>query len=156
MLFFKSVYKRSSCNNHPQSQGTIEWSHQTLKSMMRSYWIDCDNNWDEGIHLLMFAARESIQDSLGFTPFELVFGHSACGPLKMLKGVWISDEKLPVNLLEYVTTFKQRLLQVCELAKQNLQRAQARMKVWYDKRTRKKSFKIGERCSLYQNIHYTG
>ena len=34
-----------------------------------------------GIHLLLFAARESVQESLGFSPFELVFGHRVRGPL---------------------------------------------------------------------------
>ena len=71
-----------------------------------------DKDLDEGIHLLMFAARESIQDSLGFTPFELVFGHSVRGPLKMLKEPLLSDEEPPVNLLDYVMTFKHHLVKV--------------------------------------------
>ena len=58
--------------------------------MMRWYCFDYDKNWDEGVHLLMFAGRESIQDSLGFSPFELVFGHSVRGPLKLLKEAWMS------------------------------------------------------------------
>jgi len=70
---------------HPQFQGAIERFHQTLKTMMRTCCLDCDNNWDKGVHLLLFAVRESIQDSLGFSPFELVFGHSVHGPLKVLK-----------------------------------------------------------------------
>ena len=72
----------------------------------------------------MFAAHKSIQDSLGFTPFELVFGHSVRGPLKMLKEALLSGEELPVNLLDYVMTFKHRLVKVCELAKQNLYNVQ--------------------------------
>jgi len=45
----------------PQSQGAIEHFHQTLKTMMRMYCVDCDKNW---VHLLLFAVRESIQDCL--------------------------------------------------------------------------------------------
>ena len=85
---------------------------------------------------MLFAVCESIQDSLGFSPFELVFGHSVCGPLKVLKEAWMSNEELTVNLLEYVATFKQRLIQARELARQNLKRTQLRMKVWYDKKSR--------------------
>lgn len=63
---------------HPESQ---ERFHQTLKNMIRAYCFYNDGqDWDEGIHLLMFPARESIQESLGFSPFELVFGHSVRGP----------------------------------------------------------------------------
>ena len=57
----------------------------------------------------------------------------------------MSNEEPSVNLLEYVATFRQRLMQVCELARQNLQRMQSRMKVWYDKRSRECSFKAGDK-----------
>ena len=53
--------------------------------MIRSYCFDTEKDWDEGIHLLLFAVRESVQESLGFSPFELVFGHTVRGPLKLLK-----------------------------------------------------------------------
>ena len=61
---------------HPESQGALERFHQTLKNMIRMYCQDTEKNWDEGIHLLLFAARDSVQESLGFSPFELVFGHT--------------------------------------------------------------------------------
>ena len=47
-------------------------------------------NWDEGVHLVIFAARDSVQDSLGFTPFELMFGHIVRCPLKVVKEKWLS------------------------------------------------------------------
>ena len=37
-----------------------------------------------GIILLLFAVRESVQESLCFSHFELVFGHSVHDPLKLL------------------------------------------------------------------------
>ena len=49
---------------HPESQGALERFHQTLKNMIRSYCFDTENDWDEGIHLLLFAVRESVQESL--------------------------------------------------------------------------------------------
>ena len=73
--------------------------------MMRSYCFDNHKDWDEGISLLFFAARESVQETLGFSPFELVFGHVVCGPLKMLKESWLAVNDDPVSLLEYVITF---------------------------------------------------
>ena len=70
---------------HPENQGALEHFHQTLKNMIRSYCFDTNRDWDEGIHLLLFAVRESVQESLGFSPFDLVFGHSVRGPLKLFK-----------------------------------------------------------------------
>ena len=58
---------------HPESQGALERFHWILKNMIRSYCFDTEKDWDEGIHSLLFAVRESVQESLGFSPFELVF-----------------------------------------------------------------------------------
>ena len=72
----------------------------------------------------MFAAQESIQETLGFGLFELVFGHVVRGPLKMLKESWLAVDEDPVSHLEYVNTFKTRLTEAGELAKKNLCRGQ--------------------------------
>ena len=50
---------------HPESQGALERFHQTLKNMIRSYCFDTEKDWDEGIHLLLFAVRESVKSLLG-------------------------------------------------------------------------------------------
>ena len=76
VLYQLKITQHRSSAYHPQSQGAIERFHQTLKTMMRSYCLENQKDWDEGIPLLMFAARESIQETLGFSPFELVFGHA--------------------------------------------------------------------------------
>lgn len=110
---------------HPESQGAIERFHQTLKTMIRSY---CFESWDEGMNLLMFASRESIQESLGFSPFQLVFGHTIRGPLKLLKERFLSEENEVINLLQYVLDFRSRLSHVCEVARANLESSQKSMK----------------------------
>ena len=42
--------------------------------MLRAYCCEQERDWDEGVHLLLFTAREAVQNSLGFIPFELLFG----------------------------------------------------------------------------------
>ena len=79
------IKKYRSSVYHPESQGALERFQQTLKNTIRSYCFDTEKNWDEGMHLLLFAVGESVQEYLGFSPFELVFGHSVRGPLKLLK-----------------------------------------------------------------------
>ena len=77
---------------HPESQGALERFHQTLKNMIRSYCFDIDKDWDEGIHLLLFVVYESVQESLGFSQFKLVFGHTVRGLLMVLKDKFLSDD----------------------------------------------------------------
>ena len=49
---------------HPESQGAIEQFHQTFKNMIRAYCLEYQKECDQGIHLLLFTVRESIQDLL--------------------------------------------------------------------------------------------
>ena len=130
---------------HPESQGALKRFHQTLKNTIRSYCFDTENDWDEGIHLLLFAARESVQESLGFSPFELVFGHTVCGPLKLLKEKFLSNNDSSLNLLQYVSDFKDRLSKACEAAWTNLKSAQRKMKRWYDENANERKFMPGDR-----------
>ena len=130
-LFQLGAKQIKSSAYHPESQGALERFHSTLKNMIRTYCLDKD--WDEDIGLLMFAVRESVQESWGFSPFELVFGHSVCGPLKLLQENWLSENTENLNLLDYVSKFRE-LKKACELAQQNLKNAQSKMRMLYNRK----------------------
>ena len=70
--------------DHVFQQVMLELGIQHVKSSAY-HPFDPGGNLDESVHLLLFAIRESVQESLGFSPFELVFGHNVRGPLKLLK-----------------------------------------------------------------------
>ena len=89
---------------HPESQGCLERFHQTLKRMLKVYCLEFSKDWDEGVNVLLFAVREAKQDSLGFSPFELVFGHNVRGALKALQEKLLNDDnddKPETNLLNF-------------------------------------------------------
>jgi len=73
IMFQLGMKQMKSTAYHPQSQGALERFHQTLMNMLRAYCLQEKKEWDEGIPLLPFAVRESVQESLGFSPYELVF-----------------------------------------------------------------------------------
>ncbi|XP_071845114.1 uncharacterized protein [Apostichopus japonicus] len=147
-MYQLNIRQVTSSAYHPQSQGALERFHQTLKSMIRTYCFENVKDWDEGVHFLMFAARESIQESLGFSPFELVFGHRVRGPLKMLKEKWMCETE-DLNILDYVCKFKYRLHRACEIARENLKSAQNSMKLRYDKRAVDRSFSPGNKVLVF-------
>ena len=130
---------------HPESQGALERYHQTSKNMIRPYCFDTEKDWDEGIHLLPFAVRESVQESLGFSPFQLVFGHFVRGPLKLLKEKFLSNDETPLNLLQYVSDFRNRLSKVCEVSRSNLKTSKGKMKARYDNHVIGRKFKPGDK-----------
>ena len=59
-----------------------------------------------------------------FQPFELVFGHTVRGSLKLLKEKFLSQEDTHLNLLQYASDFQSKLLTACEAEKSNLKRTQ--------------------------------
>ena len=133
---------------HPESQGALERFHSTLKNMIRTYCLDNEKDWVEGISLLLFAVRESVQESLGFSPFELVFGHSVRGPLKLLKENWLSENTESLNLLDYVSKFINKLKQSYELAQPNLKNCHSKMTMFYDRKSQNHVFNPGGKVSV--------
>ena len=50
-----------------------------------------------------------------------------------------------MNLLQYVSDFRSKLSKACEAAKSNLKSTQGKMKQNYDKNTKERSFKSGDK-----------
>ena len=57
----------------------MERFHQTLKNMRNTLCLDSQQDMDDGVHMLLLAAREAFHESLRCSPFELVFGHYVGG-----------------------------------------------------------------------------
>uniref|UniRef100_A0A8C1TD20 Gypsy retrotransposon integrase-like protein 1 n=1 Tax=Cyprinus carpio TaxID=7962 RepID=A0A8C1TD20_CYPCA len=140
-----SIEHRVSSAYHPESQGAIERFHQTLKSMLRKYCMETGNSWDEGVPLVLFAIRETVQESLGFSPAQLVFGHTVRGPLKVLKEKMLEvDSNSEMHILDYVSRFRERLHFACSFAQKSLVTAQSKMKNRYDVKAVSRSFQPGD------------
>lgn len=129
---------------HPQTQGALERYHQTMKNMLRKYCAENSRDWDKGLPFVLFATREVPNETLGFSPFELMFVHEVRGPLKILKESWLAREHSR-GLLENVSELKTKMYKSWELARENLVNTQGKMKLWYDKKARVREFKPGDR-----------
>ena len=117
---------------HPQTDGLVERFNQTLKSMLRRAATDEGKDWDKLVPYLLFAYREVPQASTGFSPFELLYGRDVRGPLDILRESWESSQKSDENIISYVLSTRDRLSNMAELVQENLSKAQARQKSWYD------------------------
>ena len=73
-----------------------------------------------------------MQESLGVSPFELVFGHTVRGPWKLLKEKFLSDDDSSLTLISVFVYIKSRLSKACETTLSNLKSAQNKMKSHYD------------------------
>lgn len=136
---------------HAQSQGALERFHQTLKSLLRAFCVELDRDWEEGLPWLMLAAREAVQDSTGFSPNDLVFGHVVRGPLATLKDNLVTSDA-PTNLIDYVNGFRHRLYTAGSLARERLQLAQKGMKAQYDRRAELHVFSPGDQVLVLKPL----
>ena len=64
-------------NFHPQSNGSLERTHATVKNMIRTSLNDSDKEWDEVLNFICLGYNTAIHDAIGFSPFELTFGQKA-------------------------------------------------------------------------------
>jgi len=69
---------------HSQNQEYLEHFHQTLKGILTMYCMQFQQDWDDGIQVALYAICTARQESLGFSPFQLMFGQNPKEPLQVL------------------------------------------------------------------------
>jgi len=65
--------------------------NNTVKNLLKKEVSERSQDWSRHITPLMFAVRDTPQDSTGFTPFELLFGHRVRTPMTLLKHLWTGE-----------------------------------------------------------------
>lgn len=115
--------------------------------MLKRLTSDRPKDWDRFLSPLLFAIRDSPQESLQFSPFELIYGCSVRGPMTILKDLWtrdILDEEVKTTY-QYVIDLQSRLEDTCRLAQQNLGKASIRYRNIYNRRSKRKNLKVGDK-----------
>lgn len=121
-------------------------------SMLKKYCIEHQKEWDESIDLLLFAIRECPQESLGFSPFELLYGRQIRGPLKIVKEQWFDTPSIKLaTVSQYIDTLRDKLTEVRTIAQSNLKKVQEKM-VKSQPKLVKRSFSPGDKVLLFLPI----
>lgn len=132
---------------HPMTNGMVERFNGTLKQMLKRMCADRPRDWDKYINPVLFAYREVSQESLRFSPFDLVYGRHVRGPMGILKELWtkeIDDPKVK-STYQYVLDLRERLETTAELARENLEKASQRHAKFFNKSTRARNIKVGDK-----------
>src|SRR5260221_14334954 len=145
-----SIRQLVSTPYHPQSQGVTEKLNGTLKSMLKKMCAEKPNDWDRYIDALLFAYREVPQASLGFSPFDLLYGRSIRGPMAVLKELWSKEEKDPEvrTTYQYVVELSSRLQDTCQAAHENLVEASAKARQYYNRKAKARPLQVWGRGVL--------
>lgn len=85
---------------HPQANGQIERWHRTLKNAIKCH---TDTNWVDELPLIMLGLRSSINNDVGHSPAEMVYGATL-----RLPGQFVSETKYTVRN-DWVSNFCEQM-----------------------------------------------
>jgi len=111
---------------HAMGNGVIENFNKTIKNLLKTVAAEKPKDWHHYLGPLMFAVRDTPQDSTGFTPFELLYEYRVRTPMTLLKRIWTSEEEDSEvkTAYQYVIDLRERIEETCELAKNELSKVQ--------------------------------
>jgi len=118
--------------------------------MLKRMCAERPKDWDRYIDGLLFSYREVPQESIRFSPSEMLYGHPVQGSMTILKQLWTKEQQDPdvKTTYEYVINLRQRLQDTCDLAHDTLQKAQLMQKKYFDSRAKDRFFKSGDKVLL--------
>ena len=101
-------------------------------------------DWDKYIDPLLFAYREAPQESLGFSPFELLYGWPVRGAMQILKQLW--SKETVRSTYQYVIELRDGLESTLAIAQDNLNKMSRKYKRHYDQKAGKRQLKVGDKA----------
>ena len=111
-----SLQQLTTIPYRPYSKGPVEKFNAMLKQVLLTMCAERPNDWDKHLPALLFAVREIPQESLGISPFELLYGRNVRSPMQILRELWSVEETDEHAWLkyQYVIDLRERLEKTCK------------------------------------------
>jgi len=148
--FWRELFKlqgtklNMSSSYHPESDGQTEVLNRCLESYLRCFASEQPKSWSHWIPWAEFWYNTTYHNSIGRTPFEVVYGRQAPNLLRFLS----NETKVAAVALE----LNERDEALSQL-KAHLLRAQQQMKKYADMKRRDVKFEVGEWVFLKLRPH---
>ncbi|WMV46552.1 hypothetical protein MTR67_039937, partial [Solanum verrucosum] len=139
--FWKSFQKglgskvNLSTDFHPQIDGQVERTIQTLEDMLRACVIDFKGNWDHHLTLIEFAYNNCYHSSIQITPYEALYGRRCRSPIG-----WFEVGEAGLIGLELV----HQAMEKVKVIQESLKTAQSRQKSYSNVRRRDLEFEVDD------------
>lgn len=135
---------------HAMANGLVEKFNGTLKTMLKRMCQERPRSWDRYLAPLLFAYREVPQTSLGFSPFQLIYGRHVRGPLTVLRELWTNEglDAETRTTYTYVFDLRNRLEETCKIAHEQLEKARVKQKTYYDRKSRPRKLCPGNKVLI--------
>lgn len=149
--FWRALWKRLGTNlsfssaYHPHTDGQTEVVNRSLGNLLRCLTKDHGSSWDGAIPQAEYAYNDSINRSMGLSPFEIVYGSHPRGvfELRDLQGL----DKRSGDANEFTEAMKEVHQQVKDTLQQSIQKVKARV----DQRRRDVHYQVGDMVMVHLN-----
>ena len=136
------LYQIRKCNTtayRPQTNGLTEKANATLMQSLSHYTSANKKDWDVNLPALLFGIRVAPSPTTGESPFYLLYGREPVLPLN----------KVPASIDAYRSQLVQKLQLTHQVAKEQIQLSQQRMKDLYDRDSKPYLYKLGDRVWIF-------
>ncbi|GJT58522.1 putative reverse transcriptase domain-containing protein [Tanacetum coccineum] len=143
--FWKSLNKSfgtrldMSTAYHPQIDGQIERTIQTLEDMLRACVYDFRKGWDIHLPLVEFLYNNSYHTSIRAAPFEALYGRKCRSPI-----CWAEVGDSQLTGLEIIHGTTEKIIQI----KIRIQATRDRQKSYANVRQKPLEFEVGDKVML--------
>ena len=135
-----------------EGNAVVERYNAVIKGMIHHVILSGTKEWDQTLPFLLWAYREMPHATTRVSPYELVYGRPARGPLAVLKETWTGEQTIPGGLSTSATEYLQRLKENFEIAKrvtkESAEKEQRRYFDNYNLRSHDKFFEVGDKVIL--------
>ena len=136
---------------NPRAMGLVERLNGNIKKLLHHVIAKMPNAkmWYKSLPFVLWAIRETRNDTLGVSPYLMTFGRLPNGTLRILKENWVGSGSTPeVDLnrttAEYLSDLAKNLQIIHDYADQHADHEQHRCVDIYNKHAKEKEFQVGE------------
>ncbi|KAL1258945.1 hypothetical protein QQF64_009522 [Cirrhinus molitorella] len=153
LLSLMGIHKSRTTPYHPQGDPQPERFNRTLLTMLGTLSQEKKRRWSEHVVHLVHAYNSTKCDSMGYSPYYLMFGREARLPVDLCFGV--TSDKDEVNHSRYVEKLRENLRDAYRLATEAATKRHQRNKKLYDRRVSFRVLEVGDRV-LLKNLGLRG
>jgi hypothetical protein len=140
---------------HPQSDGLVERMNRTLEAMLSMFTSPGQRDWGEYLPYVMMAYRSAVQDTIGYSPNQMMLGRETELPIDIVMG-HPEEGVIEGNQHKYVDEMKERMTLVHDLARKNIQMKSDHQKRNYDLKTHVHRYEPGDAVWLHNPARKKG